>query len=285
MISKNLFLSAVFLASTIVTAAPLPPLKTHSFSVGLEGGHAHYWNWFDNQQPYEDIGGLMGGFMGDYTFTLNNYFAKVDVHAQWGKNKYSATIQKGGFKNVKGTLNNARTNMVETRLIGGRSFDLYEDLRIAPYVGVGYRTFNRANLMSRYLDSDPSIPGQSFYEGDDMRTHHIYLPIGATITKALDDTWQFTATGEFNLLIDGNGLIREDDGVSTPNSSQKVPQNHGFGLKAEMAIVRQMNKMSLSVGPYVTYWSIGRTDKGSADPYFTLMYRTLETGLRIKFSF
>jgi hypothetical protein len=94
MISKNFLLSAVFLTSTIVTAAPLPPLKTHFFSVGLEGGHAHYWNWFDNQQPYEDIGGLMGGFMGDYTFTLNNYFAKVDVHAQWVKTSTAPPSKK-----------------------------------------------------------------------------------------------------------------------------------------------------------------------------------------------
>ncbi|MCE2951477.1 MAG: hypothetical protein ACK5TR_06860 [Alphaproteobacteria bacterium] len=42
------------------------------------------------------------------------------------------------------------------------------------------------------------------YSGENFRTHHIYLPIGATVTKALDDIWHFAATGEIDLLLNGN---------------------------------------------------------------------------------
>lgn len=42
------------------------------------------------------------------------------------------------------------------------------------------------------------------YSGENFRTHHIYLPIGATVTKALDDIWHFVATGEIDLLLNGN---------------------------------------------------------------------------------
>lgn len=48
-------------------------------------------------------------------------------------------------ENVKGRLRSACTNMVDTRLVVGRHFDVREDLRIAPFVGIGYKTFNRGN--------------------------------------------------------------------------------------------------------------------------------------------
>jgi hypothetical protein len=279
MICKTLLLGALSLMAVSVSAATLPTPKTHTFSLGLEGGHAHYWDWFDNGQPYQDIGGLTGGVMADYTLTLHGYFAKVDVHAQWGKAKYSATVAKGIAENVKGTLRNARTNMVDTRLVVGRHFDVREDLRIAPFVGVGYKTFNRANLAGRFLDSDPSIAGVMHYSGEDFRTHHIYLPIGATVTKALDDTWHFSATGEIDILLNGNVSQKTEN---TP--SIKVPQRRGFGIKTELSIARQLDKMTLSVGPYFNFWTVKKKER-SDDNAIALMNRSIETGLRIKFSF
>ena len=220
----------------------------------------------------------MGGVMADYTFTYNTYFAKIDVHAQWGKAKYSATVSKGASENVKGTLRNARTNMVDTRLVFGKSFHVCEDVRLSPFIGVGYKTFNRANLAGRYLDSDPSISGIMHYSGTDFRTHHIYLPIGATVLKALDDTWHLSATGEVDILLNGNVSQKTDTSYSG-----RIPQRRGFGLKTEMAVIRQMGHMSLSFGPYLNYWTVQKREKDNS--YVDPMNRSLETGLRIKFSF
>lgn len=44
MIYKTLLLGSTSLMAESAIAATLPTPKTHRFSLGLEGGHAHYWD-------------------------------------------------------------------------------------------------------------------------------------------------------------------------------------------------------------------------------------------------
>ena len=128
---------------------------------------------------------------------------------------------------------------IEGRITFGETYDLGRQFELWPYLGFGYR----------YLVNDGTNVSSSAYK---RVSQYWYIPVGAKVSKTLNNGLVLTLTGEFDWLMVG----KQSSDLSTDGYVDNCqPEGWGirFGIKAEAPVSK---KIGVFVEPYYLMWKI-----------------------------
>ena len=169
--------------------------------------------------------------------------------------------------------------IVEPRLLAGGNIQISESLKVSPYTGIGYRL--KIDDMEQAIGSSQDHVFNGRVIGFYRKSNYVYIPLGAEVRYQMSDTWSVSARGEYDYFIKGWNYTRSEKRV-IPHPTATDKQESGYGLKGEVSVGYQLEKVKLSLTPYCYYWHIGNSPwKNGREPY----NRTIETGLRFGVSF
>ncbi|UCC94648.1 MAG: autotransporter domain-containing protein [Candidatus Omnitrophota bacterium] len=234
------------------------PLREHTAEVGTEISYIKY-----KEPDVMEEDGIMYGLVGSYQYRgwiseyspdPNTYIIKLDGKVSWGEVDYES--------NGTGTMDNIEDYMIELRGVGGYDFYLSEAAILTPFIGVG----------CRYLNDDMSgrttSTGASGYE---RSSRYIYSPIGVELSAALDQGWSIRAQVEYDYFWEGKQksfLSDADPGYNDITNDQ----DEGYGARAYIEFQKKSEKIDFSIGPFIKYWNIKRSD-GEIIYYYGVPYR------------
>jgi hypothetical protein len=160
----------------------------------------------------------------------------------------------------------------ELRGTVGRDFD-QGTYSLSPYLGIGYR----------YLFNDIRGSSSTGAVGYRRASQYIYSPVGATHRLKLESNARFTTTLEYDFLIKGEQKSYLADTGITGLTDVVNEQPTGYGLRGSI----YYEKNSWSVGPWIQYWNIDKSDTASAGiaSGFEPENETTEIGLRLGYKF
>lgn len=248
-----LFITTVTVTSTAMAfTQPAGP----KISLGAEYGYYHY-----REPGLMKDRGPMGGINTSFNYIFaSQFFTGIEGRFLWGKTKYSS--------HGTGKMKNTPNFIFETRWLLGRHFSIAPQTCLSPFVGFGYR------YKSDHSGDQKTSTG---HHGYDRYSQYIYIPMGLRVTQTLNSDWKVAIQGEFDLFLRG----RQESKI---HGTLVHHQKHGYGLKGNIDLVRRVSqRSSLSVGPYVHFWDIKKSniDRGTIEPH----NKTVETGLAVKFNF
>jgi hypothetical protein len=171
--------------------------------------------------------------------------------------------------------------IAESRLLAGSNIHILSSVTLSPYTGIGYRLkiddSEQAILLTEANDLVFNDHALGFYR----KSNYIYIPLGAEVRYQVSDVWSVSARGEYDYLIKGWQYTRaEKKAIPHPTTTNEQKGTHGW--KGEISVGYQLEKVKLSLTPYLYYWHIGNSEwKNGREPY----NRTIETGLRFGVSF
>jgi len=286
MIKKIAFLTAAILPT--FSWAETPKTWTNDFTVSAEvldyrykepdlyqgaivGGIRINHCWMDQK-------GVLFGIHGSYRLTYKDkLFVQPEGRLLIGREAYRCGDKSG----ITGkTHRDAPDLIAEPRLLAGGNIPLSTALTLSPYTGIGYRLKIDDSEKTTVDSTNPYFNGHvlGFYR----KSNYVYIPLGAEVHYQVSDVWSVSARGEYDYLIKGwHYTRREKHVISEPTVTDKQKGTHG--LKGEISIGYQLDKVKLSLTPYCYYWHIGNSTwkNGAREPY----NRTIETGLRFGVSF
>lgn len=232
------------------------------FELGSETSH------FDYQEP--EIGvkdtGIFYGVYGAYTLQAarqvpvrslkglfdhipDNGMLRLDGHANYGKVHYSS--------DDSGSDHGIPDYIVEVRLAGGYTFQLWGSTSITPYFGVGYR----------YLNDDSSGHRTSTgYYGYERESNYVYVPLGFQTKSVLKGKWTWGFTTEYDFLIRGKQITHLDD-VASYYNSLRSNQHSGYGIRGSVEFIYHTGPLGLVIEPFVRYWNIKKSDTSTVTCY------------------
>jgi hypothetical protein len=253
---KSLLLSGLLLGmgSSVVSATP----GTH-FSIGVAGQHYLY-----REPGLMKDNGWLAGINADFVYGFKNpFFIALETRILGGKAHYSS--------NGTGKMKNVTQFIFEMRPLFGHNFQISSTTTLSPYTGLGYR------YKSDYSDRRRTTTG---HVGYDRISQYLYLPLGLKTNHTLNQEWDLTTRGEFDLL-----LVGRQESKFKGIGSIHHRQNTGHGFKAEVNFVKKLcnKKSAISFGPYFHYWHIKDSNivHGTMEP----RNKTYETGLAVKYHF
>jgi hypothetical protein len=150
---------------------------------------------------------------------------------------------------ISGNLNKTPHWFYEARLLAGKDIDM-DTYVLSPYLGVGYR----------HLFNDL---------GYERTSNYTTLPIGITHKVKLADKSLLHTTLEYMHLLSGVQNVKLIQNIS-------MDQKSGFGLRFSM--LKRYDAWSL--GPTLTYWSLGQSEVGGLTPIYEPKNKTLELGIK-----
>jgi hypothetical protein len=158
-----------------------------------------------------------------------------------GDLRYAAgTVDYNGSGNATGMLD----WYIEARGLVGKDW-VIKDAVLSPYAGLGYR----------YLFNDGRGISSTGAAGYRRESDYLYLPIGITHRRALDERARLVGTLEYDYLLAGKQSSRlSDTGLGYSDVANN--QSNGYGLK--LSIMYEKDKWA--IGPYVYYWNISQSD-------------------------
>ena len=224
-----------------------------------------------------DSKGILFGIHGSYRLTYQNrFFVQPEGRLLMGREAY----RTGNNRGINGRTQRDDHNLIaEPRLLAGGNITLSTSLTLSPYAGIGYRLKIDDSEKTIYSSKNPYFDGHvlGFYR----KSNYVYIPLGAEVRYQVCDVWSVSARGEYDYLLKGWQYTRSEKKViSHPTVTNKQKGTHG--LKGEISIGYQLDKVKLSLTPYCYYWHIGNSQwKNGREPY----NRTIETGLRFGVSF
>jgi hypothetical protein len=224
-----------------------------------------------------DVMSLKGANAGiDYIGTLGltrYWFVRGDIIGAAGGARYKS------YKS--GSANGERNLYIDTRALCGTNIE-FEKFALAPYTGIGYR----------YLYNKGQGSTDTGYNTDIRReSNYLYVPVGLIHKFNLTDQAKLVTTIEFDSLILGRQITHLSDG-GYPYKDITNKQDSGYGSR--LSFMYQQDNWS--VGPYVNYWHISKSDAVYApdkkdgggvvtSPWFEPKNYTIEAGLRISYRF
>ena len=207
-------------------------------SVGLGAGY-YYYREPNQGVTIHSISGSVDA-AGSYHFT-NGMFFRGEADYTNGPARYS---------NGSGTKTNPEF-YYEIRALFGTDIAA-AGLDFSPFTGIGYR----------YLEDKFAGPGVLGNFGYNRQSQYIYLPLGITQRMHLGSAAnRLSTTFEFDYLLFGNEKSRlSTSGLVGPNGVTEYDdsnnnQHHGYALR----LSSMYETRNWSVGPYLTYWNIGRS--------------------------
>jgi hypothetical protein len=238
--------------------------RVHETKMGMELSHIVYKERGFNLKNR----GIMYGLYSEYTYrpTKDDLFSndiinmyRIDGKLSFGSMEYSS--------DGSGTDGNIHDYLLELRAVLG--YDHYFDptTRITPYLGLGYR---------RLSDDSATKVSSTGAAGYGRISNYIYMPIGLELTHQLDQAWQITGIGEFDLLLGGNqeSKLTDVDPVNYPDFNNK--QERGIGLRSSLELLKKGNKFNFLITPFVRYWHIAESKPDIAVSDSGIVYRGVE---------
>ena len=235
----------------------------------------------DDRHAYwmDDTGNLYG-LNGSYRLTWKDtLFIQPEGRILYGKHDY----RTGNKEIVNGkTKNKISVLLYESRLIVGGRIPAMNKLTISPYTGIGYRFKSDDSEKVKYIDLRPNVRRiDNDVLGYYRKSNYVYVPLGASVDYALNDTWLVSLKGEYDWIVKAWHYTRNSTVMTKPSTNK---QPNGYGLKGEASISYLYNKVKFSVSPYLNYWNIRnskRSSDGGREPYNI----TWESGIKLGVTF
>lgn len=221
-------------------------IPTHKFDFGLD--------LFNNRIRTRDFHRLRGtsiGFSGDYTYTQDNAF----FHSLEGALIYGKT---GVHYDNGDEARQIHGNRTDLRYLFGKSFGCAKKTT-SPYLGLGYRQTNTYNV------NEPTkrnkVVGDTFAE-------MWYVPVGVKIYRDLCDRYGISGRVEASYIFSAHKEFKapyDAPGIAGPVAQDvDYKGQRGFGVRADLALHRKelpfKGVHSISFGPFVNYWSLGKSN-------------------------
>lgn len=248
--------------------ATTPLVPIHAFEIGLN------LSYFDYEEEDYDVewDGFMYGLIGSYTYHDEIMF-RTSLEYTQGEIDYDGATQGGTPVNE-----DADDWVLEWRGLLGYDFTLNGHL-ITPFLGIGYRYWN------------DDIEGPYAYERE---VEYWYSPIGIETVSPLSGAWTWGIAAEYDYFWGGTVKSHFSDvfpGYNNPEVDQD--SGDGYGLRFSLRFKRAFAYSSaLSIEPYVSYWDIDESDRGTLTFYripiayvFEPDNETLTYGIRIGWQF
>jgi hypothetical protein len=258
---------------------------SHEFSLGVESMRYFYKEPNATQDELvprygavwmDDIGYLFG-INGSYRLTWKEtLFIQPEGRILYGTHDY----RTGRKEKVNGkTKNKIEALLYEPRLIVGGKIPVIHKLTLSPYTGIGYRFKSDDSEDVKYIDLRPNVrinPDDKL--GYYRKSNYVYVPLGASVDYALNDTWSVSFKGEYDWMVKGWHYSR-----FTANGAKTFKQPNGYGLKGETSVSYLYKKVKFSVSPYLNYWNIRNSKEinGGMEPYNI----TFESGIKLGVAF
>ncbi len=216
----------------------------HDFTLGLESFHYKYSEETPEHKNFMDYKGMMYGINGAYQLTYkDSFFVRPEARWAYGHTDYSNHWGKDHDQHHIPSM------IFEARLLGGMPFKIFESFNVSPYTGIGYR----------YKWDDPTGTKSKANVTLYKRINKLwYIPLGMRFKYDFTDQWHVQGMAEYDFLIQGKNYSYDKDSIPSPFINK---QKKGFGLRGELLIGRQFEKVSLAVGPYINYWKIKESNK------------------------
>ena len=217
---------------------------THEFMAGLESYKYHYSETTPKQSNFMQDNGMMFGISGSYELTYKDrVFLRPEARIAYGFTQYTS------YQNPKFPKASVPNLTFEPRLLVGGNISFYKNLKLSPYVGLGYR----------YKSDDESgvVCDKGIKLGEKRISQYYYIPIGSRLTYDFNKDWFVKLTGEYDWFISGRHSEYFKDGRYPSPLIYK--QKNGWGAKGELLVGHHFDKVSIAFGPYMTYWKIDRT--------------------------
>ena len=145
-----------------------------------------------------------------------------------------------------GTLDDIPDYMLEFRGLTG--FDAFPipALRLTPYIGFGYRYLN---------DDSGGETTSTGHFGYERESNYFYLPVGLEAFMKNKAGWGLGITVEYDVFLDGEQKSHLGDAVAGLNTV-KNDQNSGYGIRGSLKLVKETQKVSFYLEPFIRYWKI-----------------------------
>ncbi len=211
------------------------PYQTHTGELGMEIFQFTY------QEPdFMKDTGLMYGIAGSYAYH-RNWMLKFEGRGSWGQVDYTS--------NDSGDAHNINDWSLEFRFLAGYDFMPSKEVAITPYIGTGYRYL--------YDNFGGSWTSKNYY-GYDRESNYFYSPVGVTALINLDNGWTLGATAEYDIFWWG----RQKSYMSNVRGYYDITndQRSGYGVRASVLIQKKINRIAVTVEPFIRYWNISDSD-------------------------
>jgi hypothetical protein len=275
MLKKTALLS--LLCSTAALGSKTTPFR-HDFTLGIEALRYFYKEpdiYQDELVPrygavWTDSTGNLYGLNGSYRLTWKDtLFIQPEGRILCGKEDY----RTGRKEKITGKVEKKIPVLLyEPRLIVGGHLSVVNKLTLSPYTGIGYRF--KSDDSEEVKLNDGRIMG--YYR----KSNYVYVPLGAYADYAINNTWSVSLKGEYDWMIKGWQYTRHLNDTTIRADEQP----NGYGIKGEVSVSYQYNKVKFSVSPYINYWNIRNSKKPQGtgrEPYNI----TFESGMRLGVSF
>ncbi len=218
----------------------------HEFKAGIER-YTYRYNEVVNGGHFMHTRGYFKGYYGAYTFRPVDmdimYKAMVDVFRlelryATGKDDYDGSNIFKGMKDYT----------YEVRGVLGKDLNIGHDVRVMPYVGVATRYLNNGLQANQ--------PG-----GYNRESRYFYVPVGLESHLGLPHTLGLVSTLEYDYFIGGRQIshaedVKDGSGTSVGYDTNNNVQRKGFGLRADLSVVKELLHTRVSFGPFYRYWKI-----------------------------
>ena len=237
---------------SVVNADPVKQDFTHEFMAGLESYKYHYGETTPKQSNFMQYNGVIFGVNGSYELTYKDrVFLRPEARVAYGFTQYTS------YRNPKFPKASVPNLTFEPRLLVGGNLYISKNLKLSPYVGLGYRYKSDD---SRDIVCDKGIP-----LGRKRISQYYYVPLGSRLTYDFKDRWFIKAMAEYDWFISGRQLSYMKDRYPSP---LVFKQKKGWGAKGELLVGHHFDKVSVAFGPYMNYWKIA---KSNDVPNFTIV--------------
>ena len=232
--------------------------------------------------------GTMSGFYGRYTYrpSFDELFYTKIINLYRMEGRYSmGEVDYKAENNAE--IKNIDDWSAELRGIFGKEY-VDGPFTTIIYSGAGYRYLNDNSSGRR------SRVGNVNYYGYQRESNYYYLPIGLEFSNQINDSWSVAILGEYDWLVHGLQISHLSDGnqfLSTRNDDAENEQNHGYGLRASLRLIRESGIVDLIFEPFIRYWNIEDSEivsifvDGSTTNGLEPANNTIETGLKIGLRF
>jgi hypothetical protein len=216
--------------------------RVHTVDVG---GEIFYYRYAEPNPVGIRNQGPMYGFDAGYAYrpAKPNFFNNPLTNVYFVQVRYtdSDDLKYSGDGDIK----NKHDDALEYRGLIGKDYYIGADSMVTPYFGFGYRElYDRGK-------GEMTTTGLLAY---DRRSHYYYLPLGGDIVIDLPDNWEFDPNIEYDLFISGWQKSYFSD--SPGNADLVNHQDHGFGIRSSIKLLKKGPLVDYYMEPFVRYWHI-----------------------------
>lgn len=232
----------VFLVST-AQAQEAQLLPKHDLALNYSLFSFYY------EEPVMDLTGYLTGPAVSYTHhTDSNIMLHIGAEFLMGETDYD-----GQYTDGTSLSTDTDDYLWNLRLLAGYDFKVDDSFAVTPYLGLGLRYWNDV------------IKGTGGYERE---ISYFYFPLGLETAKVFAETWKWSTRAEYDLFGGGHVKSHLGDAVAGCNTTENE-QDQGWGMRLSTSLLKQFEKVAVSLEASYRYWSVEESDKDDLTYYGT----------------